>query len=354
MDGFSVDGNPLALIENLKHYFVDSLLPDFGNADLEISVVQHQFCLILSSMMKQSSKREEGKYLSDREEMLLSFANIIPSRECDVAKSDGINRFYAEIDAKDKLDLSCLDSDEEKPVAALCQATMQKMMQDVFSSDDFLSGLENSFGERSLPSHQTLYLKNRFAHLVGHEHSIADDEHPSRIGSKPQAMKKDDFIKRFFDVLTPSRAVGRLVLSSNGAFENDERFYNSVVTVLQKEAGRSLGLNEPQKYIKFRINSKDLNKNDFLTLGFSEEKSKKLSADQKDAKDVDAALMKKLKIDDWSRLEKAIVQKLSLSDDDLKGMCTIPFELTAAGALLMLKSNKYVTVKGELISKRKG
>lgn len=147
---------------------------------------------------------DEGEPLSEKEMRLILFAENI--QNCAGGKFDGIELFYDRgLESKDKFPI--VIPNEKDPALAKAKSALAEQYQnaliDAFSGQNALMQELTGTTQVSQSAHQSLYLKNLIAHIVGLKHSLVFDQYTRVLSDKLVMNSREEVMKVFFKHFTP-------------------------------------------------------------------------------------------------------------------------------------------------------
>jgi hypothetical protein len=156
---------------------IPKLLQIKGEPDQVVSNSVFYLHSILRAIKDESNERAPDALLSAQEQMALKFLSMV--RECEMGQKDGIAMYYNLLPEKYRRGSAELGAVEK--VEKQIDQMMQNLLNNTLANEELYTEITES--QPSQQTHQTLYLKNRFAHQLGLVHALEFDKYPSAIHS---------------------------------------------------------------------------------------------------------------------------------------------------------------------------
>jgi hypothetical protein len=154
---------------------------------------------------------DEGSPLSEKEEALITFAESV--KNCTGGKFEGVANFYAQgLEPKDKFKIE-IPNEPDKAVAeakAILVEEFQNCISSQFSGTNPLMMELTGVTKIQQASHQSIYLKNLIAHIVGLQHNLTFDMHSGVLYDKLINLSREEVLEIFFKHFTPETLVNHV------------------------------------------------------------------------------------------------------------------------------------------------
>ncbi|MDP1609356.1 MAG: hypothetical protein Q8L98_08615 [Chlamydiales bacterium] len=201
-----------------------------GPSDAEVPENLLQFALIAEKIFSSSSEISQTDLLSEQEQILIKFAALLVS--CPTGQADALSRVF-NILFQGENKVQGLYQDSHAEFSQLVDESVQTALEELFESSSFIFDLANSKKVGEL-SHQTLYLKAKWARVVGLRYGdLFFDQHSEVLHDNIFRLSADKFQKSFFKFFTPKLVIEKLQKAS--AFQENMVLYNKFIELLENE-----------------------------------------------------------------------------------------------------------------------
>lgn len=184
-----------------------SLLMASGKPDQLMEPTVFYLFSILDAVLKADSKLGERMLLSPQEELLLRVSCSI--NECPTGIRDGITNYYNKLPLEFRAGREEELRGPEAKVAHLADMSMQRLLGEVFASQELVKDISRS-ETISLMPHQTLYLKNRLHKQIGLNHRLILDFYSGTISDGLVDANLSLMMEAFFKQCTIEKMIAYL------------------------------------------------------------------------------------------------------------------------------------------------
>ena len=220
------------LKESLEHPF-EAIQGDFNHSFMEalaaLTGKPHEiapndylhFCAVMSYITDQPHQLEQGKLVTQREDVLLKMASSIAYCQ----KSEGLTLAYNLLPHKKyrQLDASIKDIPILEKAKVYLDTVIQKVLNNLFSNENALmASLTNIKGKVPQLAHHAIYLKNAIGTRVGLQHSLKFDTGSGSVVDHMLQLNLESLLKGFYAHALPHHFVKELQKSFSQDKESDE------------------------------------------------------------------------------------------------------------------------------------
>lgn len=147
---------------------------------------------------------DDGSPLSEKEDLLIKFAESV--KNCPGGKFEGVSLYYTNgLESKDKFTIEI--PNEPDPSRAKAKSILAEQYQnaliETFNGPNPLMQELTGVADVEQASHQSIYLKNMIAHIVGLQHNLHFDLHTAVLYDKLLERPREELLEIFFKHFSP-------------------------------------------------------------------------------------------------------------------------------------------------------